>query len=258
MNINDRYPRLIFYPVVVFVFSVLLMPVFIVVLTSFTTKSAPTIPRSGWTLEWYFSLFNNIQMTQSLFNSVLVAVLSSIVAGIVGSITAFGFVNSKFRYKDEVSTFLLLPLMISPVITGLAILQYGGSVGLSRGFPVLLLAHSVLAFPFVFIIIRARLLTFDERLKDASRILGASNMETTVNITLPILAPSIVAGMLIAFIISFGEFTATQFLVTPSFSTAPVIIFNMLETGVTPEISALASLLVLFFVLIGVVSEYFS
>jgi len=120
------------------------------------------------------------------------------------------------------------------------------------------LAHSTLALPFVFLIVRASLVTFDDRLEDASRTLGASGVETTLNVTLPNVAPAIITGALLAFIVSFGEFTASQFLIKPGETTIPVIIYSKISTGLTPEISALATVLVIVLVVVGAVSNVIS
>ena len=249
---------LVFHPAIVAVYALLLVPVVIVVLTSFTVRNAPTLPYDGVTLKWYVELAQDQVIIRAMIVSLIVATTTAVIAGIVGTVTAFGFVRSELPFQESLATFLLLPLMISPVITGVAILQYRSMVGLPRGFPTIVLAHTVLAFPYVFLIVRAQLLTFDERLEDASRVMGASQLETVFNVTLPTIAPSIVAGMLLAFIISFGEFTATQFLVTPVMTTIPVRLYTMIATGMTPDISALATVLVVLLVVIGIVSELLS
>jgi len=249
---------LFFHPVLLVVYALMLIPIVIVIFTSFTVQSAPTLPRDGVTIEWYITLAENQRILNALIISTVVALSAAIMAGIVGTLTAFGFVRSELPFKESLATFLLLPLMISPVITGVAILRYASTLGFPRGYPSIVLAHSVLALPYVFLIVRSQLLTFDDRLEDASRLMGANQLETVLNVTLPNIAPGIAAGMLLAFIISFGEFTATQFLVTPGTTTIPVIIFTMISTGMTPEISALATVLVVLLVIIGAVSEIIS
>ncbi|WP_226482701.1 ABC transporter permease [Natrinema amylolyticum] len=247
--------RLVFYPAIVLVYSILLIPLVIVIATSLTVQSAPTLPTDGVTLDWYVSLFENQRLIDAMVVSTIVASATAVVAGIVGTITAFGFVRSEVRMKETLATIMLLPLMISPVISGVAFLRFGSLLPIPRGYPQIVLAHSILALPFVFLIVRSRLLTFDERLEDASVIMGANRLETTFNVTIPIIAPAMIAGMLIAFVISFGEFTATQFLVTPSTTTVPIIIFNQIQTGLSPEISALATTLVILMVIVSVTGD---
>lgn len=254
MKLYEIAERIAFWLVLAVVFAVLLIPVATIVLTSFTPASFPTIPREEYTLRWYVELVTSRELMGALYTSFVVAAFASILAGIVGTITAFGFVRSEFPYKEELATVMLLPLMISPVITGLAIIQYADGIGLSAGYPTLVLGHSILTLPYVFLIIRSRLLTFNQRLEDASRVMGANSVETAFNVTLPIISPSVISGVLIAFVVSFGEFTATQFLISVDTTTVPVIIFTELRAGLSPAISALSTVLVVLMVLGAVVS----
>ncbi|SEH14973.1 spermidine/putrescine transport system permease protein [Natronorubrum sediminis] len=252
---NERLERLGLLPVLGLVYVLLLLPVVIVVLTSFTVSEQPTIPYDGVTLEWYVELLYNSRIYDSIISSVIVGVAASLLAGAIGTATAFGFVRSEIPYKETLATVMLLPIMISPVIIGLALLRFGGTVGMSSGYPVIILTHTVLTFPFVFLIVRSRLLTFDTQLEDASRTLGANNIETVCNVTLPLLAPAVAAGMLLAFVISFGEFTATQFLTGAGSQTVPIYIYNQIGTGLSPEISALATVLVVVMIAAGYLGD---
>lgn len=240
-----------------FVYAVLLIPIAIVVLTSFTVQSSPTIPTEGVTIEWYLELFRNDSIVSAMVVSVVVATVASALSAILGTVTAFGFVRSDMAYKQTLSTALLLPLMISPVITGLAIVQYARMTSLPRGYPLLILGHVILTLPYVFLIVRAQLVTFDETLEQASRVMGANQLETVLNVTLPLIAPSVLTGALIGFVVSFGEFTATQFLISPGTTTVPVIIYTQIRTGLSPEISALATLLVVMMLVAAIAAEYF-
>jgi len=252
---NERFTRFGYLPFAVLVYAVLLVPVVMVILTSFTTATAPTVPTDGVTLGWYRELLNSSQIMDALLVSTVVAVTSAVISGILGTITAFGFVRAEFPYKESLSTFLLLPLMISPVITGLAIVQYAGRIGLTGNFGPLILGHVVLTLPYVFLIIRARLVTFDRTLEQASWTMGANKLETVLNVTLPIVAPSVLTGILIAFVVSFGEFTATQFLISPGTTTVPVIIYTELRTGLAPTISALATVLAAIMLIAAIAGE---
>lgn len=252
---SDRLQLFGYLPVVWIVYALLLIPVFMVILTSFNAGSAPTLPTDGVSLRWYGELAGSSQIIGALFVSVLVAVAAAVISTALGTLTAFGFVRSEFPYKESLSTVLLLPLMISPVITGLALVQYSGVLGLTGAYPLLILGHVLLTLPYVFLIIRARLVTFDETLEDASQIMGANKLETVVNVTLPVIAPSLFTAMLVALVVSFGEFTATQFLISPGTTTVPVIIYTELRTGLEPTISALATVLTLLMVVAAVAGE---
>ncbi len=253
---TDRLNLLGYLPVVWLVYALLLIPVFMVILTSFTPGGAPTIPTDGLSVRWYGELAQSTQILNALFVSTVVAVVAALLSTALGTVTAFGFVRSEFPYKESLSTLLLLPLMISPVITGLALVQYGGIMGLTGAYPLLILGHVLLTLPYVFLIIRARLVTFDETLEDASQIMGANKLETVVNVTLPIIAPSLFTAILVALVVSFGEFTATQFLVSPGTTTVPVIIYTELRTGLEPTISALATVLTVIMLVAAIAGEY--
>lgn len=229
-----------------------------VVLTSFTTGRYPALPYDGFTLEWYAETFSDRKIVNSMFLSFYVAAASGILATVISTAAAFGFVRGEFPYKEELSTAMLLPMIISPVIVGFALLRYFSLVDVPTGYPALVAAHTTLTLPFVFLLVRSQLLTFDRDLERASRMLGADRTLTFMNVTLPLLAPGIIAGFFLAFIISFGEFTASQFLVKPGQSTIPIVIYDMLVTGLTPVVSVIATVLVVMMVTLAGISEYYS
>jgi ABC-type spermidine/putrescine transport system permease subunit II len=229
---------------VIVVFAFLLLPVIIVVLTSFTPQSFPAIPQEGFTLKWYGRLLEDQQLLDALTVSLIVAISSSLLSAMIGTVAAFGFVRSEFSYKEQISTVMLLPMIISPVITGIALIRYFGTINLPSGYPALILGHTILTIPYVFLLVRSELATFDQDLERASRVLGADPLTTFRHVTGPIISPAILAGAFIAFVVSFGEFTATQFLIAPGTSTVPVVIYTMLRTGLTPTINALSVVLI--------------
>jgi spermidine/putrescine transport system permease protein len=258
MTMRERLEAVGWRILVALIISILILPIIIVVLTSFTTQSAPTIPEGEWTLEWYETLANNQELIDAIRISFSVGIASALLSGLVGTATAIGFVRADIPFRETFATLMLMPLLISPVITGVALLRYTGELGIDRGYPTLVVAHATLAFPFVFLLVRASLLTFDTRLEDASRTLGANSLETVLNVTIPNIAPAIVSATILAFIVSFGEFTASQFLVTPGETTVPVIIYNQIQTGLTPEVSALSTVLFLALIVFGIVSSLVS
>jgi ABC-type spermidine/putrescine transport system permease subunit II len=244
--------------VVVVVFGFLLLPVVIVVLTSFTTRSFPAIPHEGVSLMWYGELLADRKLLDALTVSLIVATASAVLSAIVGTVAAIGFVRGEFPYKQHISTVMLLPIIISPVITGIALVRYFSTVGLSSGYPALVLGHTVLSLPYVFLLVRSELLTFDRDLERASRVLGADPVTTFRHVTGPIISPAILAGGFIAFVVSFGEFTATQFLISPDTSTVPVVIYTMLRTGLTPTINALSVVLIVVMLVVALSSRRLS
>lgn len=258
MKLYEAAERFVAWLVAVVVLGLLLIPIIVIVLTSLTPTSFPAIPTDGISFQWYAEMASNANLMRALATSFVVATVAAVISGIIGTMTAFGFVRSDIPYREELATFMLLPLMISPVITGLALIQFATRLELSSGYPTLILGHTILTLPYVFLIIRSRLVTFDQELEAASRILGANGLETVLNVTLPIISPSVISAMVIAFVVSFGEFTATQFLISPDATTVPVIIYTMLRAGLSPEISALSTVLIAIMVIGAIISGAFS
>lgn len=255
MNVGRAVSKLSLPTVLVLAYGVLLLPIAMVVASSVTAQPFPTVPETV-DFRWYGELLGDSRIHSTLATSFVVATLSSIAATVIGTISAFGFVRYDFPYKEALSTAMILPLIISPIITGVAILQFASRIGVSTGYPTLVAGHTVLVFPYVFLIIRSALSSFDTRLEDASVVMGATPTASFVNVTLPTIFPAIVSAVLVAFLVSFGEFTATQFLVSADATTVPVVIYTMMRTGVTPVITALGTVLIAFMVAVGVVSEF--
>lgn len=238
------------------VFAFLLLPVVIVVLTSFTPQNFPAIPEEEFTFKWYGELLADQQLIGSLTVSFIVAISASLVSVFFGTMAAFGFVRSEFPYKEQLSTVMLLPMIISPVITGIALVRYFSQIDLPSGYLALIIGHSVLTLPYVFLLVRSELVTFDEDLEKASRVLGAGPAVTFLNVTAPVISPAILSALFISFVVSFGEFTATQFLISPETSTVPVVIYTMLRTGLTPTINALSTVLIVIMLAAALLSQY--
>lgn len=238
----------------VIIYMIILIPPAIIVITSFTSQSIPTLP-NNIDLRWYDALLQDDQLIGALVNSIIVATFSTLLAVVIGICTALGYVKSEFKYKNSISTLMILPIMISPVITGIAIVRYASILDISSNYLILILAHSVLVLPYVFLLIRAELVTFDIEYEQASRILGANSIQTMLNVTLPNIFPAIVSAYTIGFVVSFGEFTATQFLVSPGTTTVPVIIYTMLREGLTPVISSLSTVLIILMLVGGILSS---
>nr|WP_254282373.1 ABC transporter permease [Haloarcula salina] len=228
----------------------LLLPLFIVVLISFNPTQYAAFPPEGLSLTWYQKFFASERLLDALVSSFVVAAGSALVAGAVGLISAIGFVRRDFQYKSVLSSLLFLPMLISPVVIGVALTAFLTDVGMQKNYLFLILGHSTLVLPYVFVTVRAQLFGFDRSIEEAALTLGANELETFVEVTLPSIMPGLAAGMLLAFVISFGEFTATQFWVQPDTVTAPIEIYTMVRTSLTPEINAMATVLMIITVVI--------
>ena len=232
------------------VYLFLLFPLLAVVIISFQPSKFPTFPPEGFSLKWYQAFLNSDRMLTALRNSFIVALGASVCAGIIGTITALGFVRRSFPKKDILSSVLFLPMIISPVVIGVALTAFLTKMGFQKNYLFLIAGHTTLVLPYIFVTVRAQLYGFDQEVEEAAMTLGANELETFFEVTLPLITPGLAAGMLLAFVISFGEFTATQFWVQPSTSTAPIEIYTMVRTSITPMINAMATVLMLITVVV--------
>lgn len=228
----------------------LLLPLVVVVFVSFNPTKYPSFPPEGFSLQWYAAFFDDGRLISALWNSLVVAAGSAVVAGAVGLVAAIGFVRRDFGYKNVLSSILFLPMLISPVVIGVALTAFLTTVGMEKNYVFLILGHSTLVLPYVFVTVRAQLYGLDRSIEEAALTLGANELETFVEVTLPSVLPGLAAGMLLAFVISFGEFTATQFWVQPATTTAPIEIYTMVRTSITPMINAMATVLMIITVVI--------
>jgi ABC-type spermidine/putrescine transport system permease subunit II len=232
------------------IFAFLLLPLLVVVLISFNPTKYPTFPPEGLSLDWYTTFFEDSRLISALGNSLIVAAGSALVAGVVGLVSAIGFVRRDFEYKNVLSSLLFLPMLISPVVIGVALTAFLTKIGFQKNYLFLIIGHSTLVLPYVFVTVRAQLYGFDREIEEAALTLGANEIETFFEVTLPVVSPGLLAGMLLAFVISFGEFTATQFWIQPATTTAPIEIYTMVRTSLTPTINAMATVLMVITVVI--------
>ncbi|MBW1712562.1 MAG: ABC transporter permease [Deltaproteobacteria bacterium] len=233
----------------------LFVPVLVVILMSFHPHPVTSFPIPGFSLRWYKEFLADTPLIQSLVNSVLVGLCSSLLAGAVGTLSALGFVRSRFKGKQLFGAVILSPMILSPIITGIALLSFISFIGVYKSFTILVMGHTLLTFPYVFLVVQTQLYGFDRSIEEASLNLGANEIETFFYITLPNILPSIIAGMLFAFTISIDEFVATQCWVTPSTETVPIKIYSMLKYEVTPKVNVLGTIIIAVTIMIPFVAE---
>lgn len=239
--------------VTVAVYVAMLLPLVVIVINSFNPSRLGNFPPQSLSLRWYRELFADEMMLNALWNSIQVGVMAALCAGFVGTVTSMGFVRKRFRLKDSLVIVMLSPLLIPPIIVGVAATVFFGQIGVERSIWWLVAMHTLLGLPYAFLIIRSQLYLFDEKLEEAAQTLGANPVTTFREVTLPIIAPSIITAMVIVFVISFGEFTATQFWVTRTTRTVPVVIFSMLRTSISPKIDALATVMLVTTIVVPII-----
>lgn len=221
----------------------LMAPTLVVIPMSFNEKKSLSFPPGGFSWQWYQNFFTNPEWSSSLWSSVKVAVLTAILATVVGTLAAFGLDRMKSRAKGVLRALLITPMVVPGVVLAVGIYAVyldAQLVGTVTGFVV---AHTMLAVPFVLIAVSASLEVFDRRLETAAASLGAGRLTTFRTVTLPLILPGMLSGMLFAFVTSFDEIIVALFITSPYLKTLPVQIFSSITRDADPTVAAVGSLL---------------
>ena len=218
----------------------LYVPIVVLVVMSFNSSRLPFV-WGGFSLKWYGALFQNAEILEGLTNTLLVALGATLFATILGTLIAIGI--ARYFRSSLLEAFSLAPAILPDIVLGIGLLVFYVLVGIGLGLHSVLLAHVVFGMAFVAAVVTARLSQTDPSLEEASRDLGASSVVTFLRITVPSLAPAIIAGALLVFTLSIDEFVIAFFTDGPSTPTLPIVIYSMVRFGVTPDINALATLL---------------
>jgi spermidine/putrescine transport system permease protein len=234
----------------------LYLPIVIMGLMSFNASPFYQLPLT-WSTTWYQALSHDSQLIGAALNSLEIAVITTIVATVIGTAASLAFFRYEFRGKKLLQALLLPPIAIPWLITGTAMLVFFYGIGIGRGLHAIILGHVALALPYVIIVINARLQTFAPELEEAARSLGASQWQITRRVTLPYLAPGVVAGGLFAFAVSFDQFVVSYFLATPGQTTLPVEIYAAIRKGFTPEINAVSTIIIVMSMVLMLVTARF-
>ncbi|MCB0044210.1 MAG: ABC transporter permease [Caldilineaceae bacterium] len=227
----------------------------IVVLIIFSFNDSKFVNEwTGFSFRWYVKLFQDDAIGLALRNSLIVATVSTLISTIIGTLVALGMERFRFRGKTALDSTLYLPIIIPDIAMAVMLLlffvqagQLLGKIGLSfsLGLTTIILAHVAFNISFVAVLVRARLDGFDKSLEEAAGDLYANEWQTFRYVTLPLIMPGIVGGALLAFTLSLDDFVVTFFTSGPGSTTLPLRIYSMVKTGVTPEINALSTLMLL-------------
>ena len=242
---TSRPLRLALLGFTVLVLVFLVAPILVVFPLSFTSGELLIFPLPGWSLRWYEDFFTNPLWTGALRNSLLLATMVTVLASVLGTMAALGLHGSAFRGKPLVVGLLLAPLAAPIVIVAVATFYFFASLGLIGTFAGLVVAHTVLALPFVVITVMATLQSFDPNMVRAAASLGASPLHAFRTVTLPIIAPGVISGALFAFVTSFDELVVALFIASPQQRTLPRQIFSGVSENLSPTITAAAVVLIL-------------
>lgn len=225
------------------VYAYLYIPIIILVTNSFN-EDRYGLSWKGFSWNWYERLFNNDTLIQAAFHSVTIAFFAATLATIVGGLTAIALYRYRFRGKQAVSGMLFIVMMSPDIVMAVSLLALFMVVGISLGFWSLLLAHVTFCLPYVTVTIFSRLNGFDARMLEAAKDLGASEVTILRKIILPLALPAVVSGWLLSFTISLDDVVVSSFVSGVSYEILPLRIFSLVKTGVTPEVNALATVMI--------------
>jgi putative spermidine/putrescine transport system permease protein len=232
--------------VVLLVAAFILAPIVVVVAVSLTDSPIPEFPPRGLTLRWYAHALSEDVFTTSALNSLWLATLATAIATPLALAAAYGLERGRFRGRDAIQTLLLAPLVVPSLVIGLAILLAFSGMGVRDVGARLVGAHVLITFPYMVRTILASLARLDPAVEEAARTLGASALRCFVLVTLPLVRPGVVAGMLFAFIVSFDNVSLSLFLTNARTNTLPIAILNYVEYNFDPSVAAISTMLVAF------------
>jgi spermidine/putrescine transport system permease protein len=229
------------YAVLIYVF--LFFPIVLLVLFSFNANRYGTFPITGWTLTWYRQAFSDYQVHDAVSTTLNVALQVTLISTIVGTCAAFPLVRSRLPFREGIRIIFILPIMIPGLLIGVSLLVlFTSTFHWTLSPETAVIGQSVYTTPFVILLVAARLQGFDTALERAAADLGANAFQRLRRIVLPLILPAIFAGALFAFTLSLDEFIITYFLIG-GHNTLPIFIYTQVKFGITPEVNAVASML---------------
>ena len=224
------------------VVAFLYLPIAIMVAMAFNASPLHALPFE-FSLHWFGQLAANEKLLGAARNSIAVAFLTSLVATAIGTLAALALFRQPFRGRTLLRLLLLPPIAIPWLIIGTAMLVFFFWTGIGRGLHAMILGHVALAVPYVVLVVGTGLQTVSEDLGEAAQSLGATPLVAFWKVTLPLLAPSLIAAALFSFAVSLDQFVVSYFLATPGVTTLPVEIYSAIRKGFTPEINAISAIL---------------
>ncbi len=236
------------------IYVILYAPIVILVIYSFNTSKL-NATWDGFTLNWYSVLVNDDNVINALQNSLIVAVSSTVISTVIGTLAAVGMYKYKFRGKTVLDALLYVPIVIPEIVMGISLLVFFTQAQITLGLVTLILAHVTFSVSYVVITVRARLAGFDKALEEAAMDLGANALQTFFKVTLPLILPGIIAGSLMALTLSLDDVIISFFVSGAACETLPLRIYSMVRMGVTPEINALSTIMLVATLSIALISE---
>jgi spermidine/putrescine transport system permease protein len=221
----------------------LYLPIAVMIVMAFNQSALYQMP-FVFDLKWFAALSENQRLLDAGFNTIEIALINTVIATTLGSMAALVFARYSFRGKTLLQILLLPPITIPWLIIGNSMLFLFYWIGISRGLHAMLLGHVALSLPYVIVVVGAQFKSFGTTLEEAAATLGASPWQAFRRVTLPMMAPGMVAAALFGFAVSFDQFVISYFLAAPGVTTLPVEIYTAIRKGYTPEINAISTVII--------------
>lgn len=228
----------------ILVFAFMFLPVAVVVLLSFNASQFGSFPMTGLSFRWFIELAENDAILRAFRTSIILGLLTAVISTTLGVLASLALVRYKVPGSNLISTVLIAPILVPEVVLAVALLLFLNFLNINKSFLLLLLGHVIFTLPFVVLVVQARLVGIKREMEEAALSLGANPVQTFLQVTLPLLAPAVFAGMLFAFTISFDDITGTLFWKPGGVETVPTQIFAMLRNSISPEINALGTVMI--------------
>jgi len=254
------WPLIRIYSIAVYLF--MFAPIAVVLLLAFNSSQFGGFPIEGFSLRWFYRLYENEAIVRAFKTSLLLGVLTSVIATTLGILASLALVRYRIPGKDWITALLISPVLVPETVLAVGLLIFLRYLSVPQSFGLLLVGHSLIAMPFVILVVQARMVGIRKDYEEAARSLGANPFQTFREVTLPLLMPAVFAGALFAFTISFDNITATIFWRPAGLETVPTQIFGMLRNSISPEINALGFVMIVITVGVpltaGALARYFA
>ena len=241
---NPRWPGLCVKVLVLIGILFLIFPILVVVLSSFNKSPHIEFPPREFSLDWYHNLLSKTKFMQGFRISLMIAAAVTVISTFSGVLASLVLVRSNFKGKNFLNGYLLSPIILPEVVSGVCLLIFFNSIGMFSNLLNLMIGHVIITIPYVIRTVTAILYRFDRSIEEAAMNLGANPIQTFMKVTLPIIKPGVVAGAVFSFIMSFDNFALSIFLSGPRTETLPIVIFMHLRYEIDPTISALSTILI--------------
>ena len=246
---TKRLSKLLTSVFVTLIYIFLYLPIAVIVFFSFNSSKL-NIVFQGFTLQWYGVMLQNTELMSALENTVIVAVATVVISVFIGTLAAIGMYRYEFKGKGIVDSFLYIPIVIPEIVMGISLLAFYHILNINLGLTTLIIAHVTFSMPYVVVTVRSRISGYDMAVEEAAMDLGATRLRTLLRVTLPIIAPGILAGAMLALTLSLDDVIVSFFTTGVDSVTLPIYIFNKVKTGVSPDINALITVIILITLLI--------